>query len=231
MTRRFSNLLSQSLIVLVAGLLAPSLFAAPLKLTMSGPFMQQDPDPATGCCETYENSGGTLPFAEPVSGTEFIVSATLDPSQPDVVFPGFHNRYELFSPYFQVGSQVFTGRTGSLSIFNDLPPGTLPPSFPFYQQFLDAWILSLILDSGESLSVLMLEPSLQPTVAALQSAEFSIPNPSLFTSSFFLYGSLAGDHALAGVNSVVVSAVPIPAAAWLFASALLGVIGRKRSAN
>lgn len=202
-----------------------------IQLTFSGTYNALTLDPTTNCCVSYYNPNGSLPFAEPTDGTQVTATVLIDALHVDSSVGDFLKSYRYDTLVFQFGANTFSSATsGTLSIFNDTPPGVLPWQIPFLHsdESPDIWLLNAKLTNGDTLGIFFVEPAGQTPADALQSADFSIPDPSLFSIAFFQYTTASADFMGLDVQSVTAQVVPVPAAGWLFASAVLGLVNVKR---
>lgn len=110
---------------------------------------------------------------------------------------------------------------GSTTVGICLQPGGVCAPDEFSPADGEEWTLAIFADSGWFSDGSVIPDNLPATYSAL-----------LVGFEFDEYGAEIGS-VFASVNSVTVSAVPVPAAAWLFGSGLLGLIGvaRKKSAG
>lgn len=232
MKRNTVLVLTKSLFTALLIGLASTAGASSLQLTFSGSYYAPVLDPATGCCFTYYNPNGSLPFPQPADGTAFTATVLMDANQPTPIPGNFANNYTTDQTTLDFGGLSFTtASSGSLNIFNDTPPGVLPFQFPHANESPDVWLLGATFTNGDFFNIFFVEPADTTAAAdALLSSDFTIPDPSQFSLVFMQYRTLAGDYVVSGITSVDAQVIPVPAAFWLFGSALLGLFGLKRRA-
>lgn len=187
---------------------------------------------AEGVLSEFFDPDGLLPFSEPAPGTVFQISFTYDEATPDATSRNDFGQYPSAISAFRLefGGLAFGALSGTIIEILDDFPGTA--------SFIDSW-------SGGTAT---LESSPQGTIAEtiglfLDTESPGLPVPIL-DSDFLVrpFGPAPWDNAqiayrvlgfrgdittiLANASATVTSitVVPIPAAAWLFCSAL-GLLG------
>lgn len=206
--------------------------ATMIKLTFTGNYLHSPSDPETMMMGSYVNFDGSLPFTEASDGSAFSASVTIDtdtmtgnPSGPVMGYSNYlgDNGNVAFDTYAN------TAPTGAnLNIFNNFDSYLLAPPLALYGPFIDLWMISFTLADSTWVHIEFLKGSLT-TPDALDDAYFSVPDPSAFDHAYVMIrGNGTYDYMGAAIQSVTAQVVPVPAAAWLFSSALLGLFGLKR---
>lgn len=213
----------------VLAILLPRAYSANVTVVAEGPLAH------------YDDPMGALPFAEPAPGTIFTLKLTYDsaiaPSNPDTTYQAIYSDAVLdFS--LTIGNESFgLLDTKVLSVTNDIE--LLP------DDFADAWgfYTYSITPTGneneylvDTIRLRMNTHRSEPPVPPLTSTDLIAPEwPSLWGFGDISYSvQLENDlgtsySAFSSAQITSISVVPVPAAAWLMASAigLLGWIGRK----
>lgn len=232
--RRFGTVMKMKtttvLVFLVAAMISAPAYSATVTIIAEGVFSE------------YNNPDGLLPFAEPAPDTIFTISVTYDDATPTSLL-GFSETgiYDDASSDISliIGSDTFgIGASNSILVINDAVNNT--------GDYVDTWIAStstatptgtpnMIVVEGFSLFLATVSDSVP--VLPLSSGELVAPSwPSSWSFGEIRYnislqsqdGTVPKEElawAYASITSITV--VPIPAAVWLFGSAL-GLLGWMR---
>ncbi len=213
-----------------------NIYAAPVSLIVKGVFDES----------TYHDDQGVLPFPKPAPGTIFTLRVTYDSSAVGFddadLAPNYINYRNAVTEFtLDIGNHQFNKYydTESITIFNnlltndgyyhdifsisaDFAPRSRPqPGITLSQTFgLNFWAGSMSQPSDQLTSTDLIVPT-------LEGWEFT----RLYFSHETYGDTSAVGHeriAYAQANITSITAVPLPAAAWLFGSALIGLIGFKR---
>ena len=197
---------------------------------------------ATGTFSTYEDPRGLMPFAEPAPGTQFTMSFFYDDvATDDDLFGAGPNigRYDgLTDLRLTVGGNEYVSMNMSQAIVvaNDF----LSTSGEFAGRYFDAWQTStgFVAADGnisEGIYMSLYTVSDNPSVTPLTSDALVQPLLSLGWDIAILRYSVSEltnpndpadfsrttvAFAEASIDAISVTPVPVPAAAWLFGSAL-----------
>lgn len=210
--------------------------ASLVKLTVTGTFLDVNTDPVLGTFGTYGNVNGTIPFARPAEGTVVTFSTIVDTaslSGNPTGTPVGTASFDAQSATMSFGSFSTVTNQAGMTILNDIPTSFLAPSG--IQQrgvYVDLWHLYANLPNGNFFGISLVEGSDSTPIGALSDANFINPELSAFTDRLMFYygeGGLGNDYMILGIDSIVAQPVPVPAAAWLFGSALLSLFGIKRN--
>ncbi len=202
---------------------------------------------AEGVFSEYTDPDGLLPFAEPASGTIFTISVTYDDTTPDVLFflpyIGLYNN-SISDMSLTIGGDNFgIGEFSQIVILNESETGE-------GTNIADEWLArtdtttpagtpNMVLVEGFSMDLATVLDS--APVPPLSTTELVAPSwPSGWNIGEIKYNIILRTQdntapqeelawAIANITSITV--VPIPAAVWLFGSALglLGWMRRKRT--
>lgn len=217
--------------------LTPSALAAMVTLTFEGTF------------SSYSDAANQLPFNIPAAGTKAVYTTTIDATNAAI---------SLFAGRLTTATSLTLGANGptyyakvdnghqdadGLSIIaNDISSSIINistlygmPSYSIFESlgnYADFWLSPnhLTTDNSHLFGVFFASYADQQPVGPLTSLEFVAPVPEEWDQAyiFYLVDGETDSHVLFQIDSVSVSQVPVPAAAWLFGSALLGLVGLGR---
>ncbi len=201
---------------------------------------------AEGVLSEFFDPEGLLPFEQPAPGTVFRLSLSYDSEAPDLFSPGENDTFPNLGLYssitsfrLEVGEDVFgLLNRSNIFVFDDFLALDLNPS----NEYLDGWQAATSNESPtgrpdermvEFIFLDLSTRSMTTPISTLDSDELIVPfGPSPWETAEIAYTidirNIQGGtpvllaEARATVTSLTV--IPIPAAVWLFSSAL-GLLG------
>ena len=214
MARQVALLLS-----LIMGSLGVSAHAAAVHVT------------ATGTFSVYSDPGMLLPFAMPAPGSTFTLTFSYDDSAADVtegggptpdigLYPGAVSSMSLSFP----GESFTSSGSNSIVILNDAPGTEFADSWQSWGDVSTAGNLEH--DIGMFLLNVASAPPVDPLASDALVTPFTSPDWDIAVLRYRVVEKpVVGDPFVAAmadaiIDSIEVTVIPVPAAVWLFGSAL-----------
>lgn len=180
-----------------------------------------------GSLARYYDPSNLTPFPEPPLGTAFEFSFFVDTSTTAMT-PGVASSTNVTDIQFRFAGEYFSSDSQQLVITNDYyaPPG-------LFAAYRDMWIVQVVdFTTNHSFGVVLLTDFDTPPGGPISDVDFFIPDPADWEAGGAFYNVTDNSSVLANVGfdieSVTVSPVPVPAAAWFFGSAILATIALRR---
>lgn len=238
---------------LIVGLLTiQNASAALVTATFEGMFIWDDSTPGLRIFDVYRDSG-QLPFSMPAPGTPFRVEVTYDPNAPLSLTTNPRANTDTYlmdaqSLSFEFGSYAYSHTTNNVvAVTNDSYIDGINSYFDQWaavHEVSDPATPDIVTNYGVSYNALFptapggplagLDASVPMSGNWYQASifyqviDYSTYNPANPTD-IFAQPTVSYVRAVITDVSVTPAAVPVPAAAWLFGSAILGTIAMRRA--
>lgn len=194
---------------------------------------------ASGAMTVFSDPDGLLPFAEPAPGTVFALDFTYDDATPGSGPPTPSFKFytgAISTLTLDVGGlQYGLGQSNSIFVGTDLPDLDVPDTY------LDLWSAETRFDAGSLRGtiglVFVAYADAVPIPLLDTTALVEPPWPANWTAAKIYYEIdeeiapneyVTRAEAEASLQSLAVTTVPVPAAAWLFGSAVIFMAGIRR---
>ena len=196
---------------------------------------------ATGTINDFDDPGGRLPFTEPLPGTQFVMSFNLEDTANDVantdptagIYIGASFDHQL-----QIGAEQYDGINPfqSVIVLDNNPNPSGGPGFADLWSSTGVVVSSPTEQQDFQLSLFSVEdtPPTLPLTSDSLVPPFTSSDWQLMTIRYRVFDDPGNGDPLvqvgvaeATIDTIEVTAVPVPAAAWLFGSAL-GLLGFRR---